>query len=282
MSIAVSTIWLIEITPGTHDDRNAHRPRRHDAATPVRPPNSPQRAPLTLIMAAAKSAVVIGGGFVGLSCALHLQRIGRRVVLVDRGSVGGAQSASYGNAGTMACYANVPTNSPSLFRKLPGMLLDPSSPLSVRVSSHLVSMMPRAALFAWHCRPSAVEKTADALGALLARAEAGYEPVWKQAGIDIDGPMGEHASGDECAIAAVRGAQRLLIAAAHRGDDARVGGGRGAAPPRSRRRPKMEALTADEVLALGPALGSCGRRRRGIFRMVGLSDRGAARALVAG
>ena len=55
-------------------------------------------------MAAAKSAVVIGGGFVGLSCALHLQRIGRRVVLVDRGSVGGAQSASYGNAGTMACY----------------------------------------------------------------------------------------------------------------------------------------------------------------------------------
>ena len=207
-------------------------------------------------MAAAKSAVVIGGGFVGLSCALHLQRIGRRVVLVDRGSVGGAQSASYGNAGTMACYANVPTNSPSLFRKLPGMLLDPSSPLSVRVTPHLVvSMLPWAALFAWHCRPSAVEHTADALGALLARAEAGYEPVWKQAGIDVDGPMGEHASGDEFARSrpyAVRNGYLLL----QRTEEMMRASEAGAA---LRRRGlgdglKMEALTADEVLALEPAL----------------------------
>ena len=61
-------------------------------------------------MAAAKSSVVIGGGFVGLSCALHLQRVGRRVTLLDRFGAGAATSASYGNAGTMACYANVPTN----------------------------------------------------------------------------------------------------------------------------------------------------------------------------
>ena len=55
-----------------------------------------------------------------------------------------------------------------------------------------------------------VEHTADALGALLARA-AGYEPVWKQAGIDIDGPMGEHASGDEFARSRPRGARGYLL-----------------------------------------------------------------------
>ena len=126
----------------------------------------------------------------------------------------------------------------------------------MRVTPHLVSIgLPWAALFAWHCRPSAVEHTADALGALLARAEAGYEPVWKQAGIDVDGPMGEHASGDEFARSrpyAVRNGYLLL----QRTEEMMRASEAGAA---LRRRGlgdglKMEALTADEVLALEPAL----------------------------
>ena len=40
MKLASSMIRMFD------DDRNAQRPRRHDAATPVRPPSSPQRAPL--------------------------------------------------------------------------------------------------------------------------------------------------------------------------------------------------------------------------------------------
>ena len=84
--------------------------------------------------APARRSVVVGGGFVGLASALHLQRIGRRVTLVDRAPVGSAAAASYGNAGTMAAYANVPVNSPTLLPKLPGLLLDESSPLSVKPS----------------------------------------------------------------------------------------------------------------------------------------------------
>jgi glycine/D-amino acid oxidase-like deaminating enzyme len=144
----------------------------------------------------ARKTVVIGGGFVGLSSALHLQRIGRQVTLVDSGKVGSAVAASYGNAGTMAAYANVPVNSPGLLRKLPSMLLDASSPLSIKPSAHLASMLPWASLFAWNCRPAAVERTAAGLGALLSRAESGYEAVWKQAGVDIDLPMGADASAD--------------------------------------------------------------------------------------
>ena len=113
---------------------------------------------------------VVGGGFVGLSCALHLQRLGRRVLLLDRAAVPHAGSASHGNAGTMAVYANVPVNSPDVLRNLPRLLTDLDGPLSIKPTAHLPSMLPWAALFAWHCRPSAVAHTAQALGALLARA----------------------------------------------------------------------------------------------------------------
>ena len=142
----------------------------------------------------ARKSVVVGGGFVGLASALHLQRLGRRVTLVDPTKPGSAAAASYGNAGTMAAYANVPVNSPSVLRKLPSLLLDPTGPLSIKPSAHLASMVPWASLFAWNCRPAAVEHTAAALGALLSRAESGYEPVWEQAGVDIDLPMGAYAS----------------------------------------------------------------------------------------
>ena len=142
----------------------------------------------------ARKSVVVGGGFVGLASALHLQRLGRRVTLVDPTKPGSAAAASYGNAGTMAAYANVPVNSPSVLRKLPSLLLDPTGPLSIKPSAHLASMVPWASLFAWNCRPAAVEHTAAALGALLSRAESGYEPVWEQAGVDIDQPMGAYAS----------------------------------------------------------------------------------------
>jgi hypothetical protein len=56
------------------------------------------------------------------------------------------------------------------------MLLDPTGPLSLRLSPHLPTMLPWASLFGLHCRPKAVEHTAKALGQLLSRAEQGDEP----------------------------------------------------------------------------------------------------------
>jgi hypothetical protein len=42
----LSTQSLIEITAAANTTIATQRPRRYDAATPVRPPNLPQRAPL--------------------------------------------------------------------------------------------------------------------------------------------------------------------------------------------------------------------------------------------
>ena len=85
---------------------------------------------------------MIGGGFVGLSCALHLQRSGLRVVLLDRAVIGSASAASHGNAGSFAAYANVRVNRLGLWRELPRLLLDADSLLSIRATPHLLRMMP--------------------------------------------------------------------------------------------------------------------------------------------
>ena len=59
------------------------------------------------------------GGFVG-STALHSQRAGRHVTLLEAGpDVGGRHSAST-NAGTFAFYANVPVQRPGLWKEAPG------------------------------------------------------------------------------------------------------------------------------------------------------------------
>eukprot|EP00873_Tetraselmis_striata_P035918 jgi/Tetstr1/456182/TSEL_042950.t1 len=146
-------------------------------------------------MAAAKHVAVVGGGFVGLSCALQIQRSGHRVTLLERAaSVAGPASASYGNAGTFAVYANVPVNKPGIVWDLPRMLTSPTSPLSMKPTPHILKMVPWFLHFLRNCRPQAVDHSAMALASLLMRAEAGYGAVWEQAGVDIDGAMGRFAS----------------------------------------------------------------------------------------
>ncbi|WP_022722067.1 FAD-binding oxidoreductase, partial [Rhodopseudomonas sp. B29] len=51
--------------------------------------------------------VVLGAGVVGVSAALHLQRRGRDVVLVDRNDAAG-EGTSYGNAGLIECASVFP------------------------------------------------------------------------------------------------------------------------------------------------------------------------------
>ena len=71
------------------------------------------------------SAAVIGGGIVGLSIALELQRCGESVLLLERDTVCGG--ASYGNAGHIATEQVFPIASPDVLKQLPKMLLDRSA-----------------------------------------------------------------------------------------------------------------------------------------------------------
>ncbi len=75
---------------------------------------------------------IIGTGIVGLCCALSLQERGVAVRFIDRGEPG--QETSFGNAGVVSPWSFVPRSMPGIWKKLPAMLLDPNSALSVRFS----------------------------------------------------------------------------------------------------------------------------------------------------
>ena len=125
-------------------------------------------------------AVVVGAGMVGVSAALWLQESGHEVTLIDRGPPG--RGASYGNAGIFATYGCIPINAPRRLIDAPAMLLDPASPLSIQWS-YLPRFLPWALRFLSACRPGRVRETAGALAALLARAEDGFLPLARRAGL---------------------------------------------------------------------------------------------------
>src|SRR5699024_10352877 len=73
--------------------------------------------------------IVLGAGVVGLSAAVHLQRTGHQVTLVDPLPPGGG--ASFGNAGLISPDSVIPITLPGMLRKVPGWLVDSLGPLSI-------------------------------------------------------------------------------------------------------------------------------------------------------
>ncbi|CAK4074471.1 NAD(P)/FAD-dependent oxidoreductase [Vibrio sp. 16] len=77
-----------------------------------------------------QNVAVIGGGIIGLCCALKLQLHGDKVTIFDKSGAG--EGCSKGNAGHFATEQIFPLATPALVPQLPKMLLSPSSPVSIR------------------------------------------------------------------------------------------------------------------------------------------------------
>ncbi len=127
--------------------------------------------------------VVIGAGIVGACTAIELLRAGCRVTLVEAGEPGGRQAASFGNGAWISPASIIPMSMPGLWRKVPGFLLDPLGPLTIRWTA-----LPRLA--PWLMRflkagssVARVERTARLLSALLADAPARHRELAGEAGI---------------------------------------------------------------------------------------------------
>lgn len=125
-------------------------------------------------MAPEKSITVIGAGIVGVCCALHLQREGFKVRLVEKGEPG--MKTSFGNSGSFGTASCVPFALPGVLKKVPGMLLDPESPLKLRWS-HVPKALPFFLRLVEASRPSRVEAIAAARNSLLVHTHAGYAPL---------------------------------------------------------------------------------------------------------
>ena len=124
---------------------------------------------------------VIGGGIIGLSCALHLQHSGWRVTIFDGKGMG--NGASSGNAGHFAIEQVFPLADKALLPQLPGMLLDPLGPFRIR-ASYLPKAMPWFVRFLLAMRSSAVTRNTKAIRALNEAALAAYEPLLEWADAD--------------------------------------------------------------------------------------------------
>lgn len=106
--------------------------------------------------------IVVGGGIVGLCCAIYIRRTGRQVTLVDRLEPGDSGAASYGNAGSISWSSCIPIAMPGLLPKVPGWLLRRDGPLVVRWR-HLPSLMP----WLWRFLRSGSERSVTAAAAAL-------------------------------------------------------------------------------------------------------------------
>ncbi|PKR58555.1 NAD(P)/FAD-dependent oxidoreductase [Thalassospira lohafexi] len=130
--------------------------------------------------ASGQKAVVIGAGIIGVNVALALQDKGYDVTILDRGEPG--MGASFGNAGGIAVTECAPIAMPGTLMNVPGWLMDPLGPLSVRWG-YLPKMLPWLLRFLAASSKSRVEQIATELAALLNRAWDDYDPVIAKAGL---------------------------------------------------------------------------------------------------
>ena len=124
---------------------------------------------------------VIGAGIVGLSTANWLLNYGQDVTLFDKEDPG--SQASYGNAGTYAKYANIPTNSSSFFYLFPYLLFNKNSPLFFRKKT-IFKSLPWLYEYLKNCRPSKVKDTSQKLTSLLSLVDEGYKELFEEADVD--------------------------------------------------------------------------------------------------
>lgn len=122
--------------------------------------------------AAARHIVVIGAGIVGACTALALLKDGHRVTLLESHAPGGEQAASYGNGAFLSPASIIPMSMPGLWKKVPGFLLDPQGPFTIRWP-YLLKLAPWLIRFviAGATRAKAT-RTAGILATLLADAPA--------------------------------------------------------------------------------------------------------------
>jgi D-lysine oxidase len=133
-------------------------------------------------MAELKADVlVLGAGMVGVSAALHLQRLGRDVILVDRHEHAGEET-SYGNAGLIECASVFPYMFPRDFKQILQYALNRSP--QVRYSlSDLPDFLPWLLRYYFASSPKRALHSAMAELPLIQRSLVEHEALIAEAGV---------------------------------------------------------------------------------------------------
>jgi D-amino-acid dehydrogenase len=124
--------------------------------------------------------IILGAGIVGVGAALHLQKRGRAVTLIDRGAPG--EGTSYGNAGLIQREAFLPYAFPSGIGKLIKYALNGESEAHYQLSS-VFGITPPLFKYWLNSSPERIEETVRANRPLFENCLAEHQLLAAEAGI---------------------------------------------------------------------------------------------------
>lgn len=124
--------------------------------------------------------LVIGGGVIGVSCAIELHNRGHTVTIYDPDGFG--RGASFGNAGVIAVTEYGPIATPELIRSIPSLLISKNTPITLR-ATYLPQMLPWLIKFAKSANKKQVAHACEALSSLLLAAAEAHYKIAQAAGV---------------------------------------------------------------------------------------------------
>ncbi|ATQ56429.1 NAD(P)/FAD-dependent oxidoreductase [Paracoccus yeei] len=127
------------------------------------------------------TTLVVGAGIIGTALAYQLQKRGRQVILLDKAEVG--RGASFGNMASIAVTEFMPASRPSIWRQIPGWMLDPEGPVRVR-PSYMPKLIPWFARFVAASRPSKLRALEAQGAALCKRVYDDLLPLLRETGLE--------------------------------------------------------------------------------------------------
>ena len=129
------------------------------------------------------TTVIVGAGVIGTTLAYELQRRGRDVVMIERDAPG--KGASFGNMASIAVTEFMPASRPSIWKQIPGWLLDPEGPVRVR-PSYMPKLLPWFLRFIAASRPSVLRELEAQGAALCARVYDDLLPLLRDTGLESE------------------------------------------------------------------------------------------------
>src|SRR5512135_1453181 len=127
------------------------------------------------------TTAVIGAGIIGTTLAYALKKRGRDVVLIERDQPG--KGASYGNMASIAVTEFMPASRPSIWKQIPGWMLDPEGPVRVR-PSYMPKLVPWFLRFIVASRPSKLRELEAQGAALCSRALGDTLDLLRETGLE--------------------------------------------------------------------------------------------------
>ncbi len=120
------------------------------------------------------TAIVVGGGIIGVASAWYLQKSGWQVSVLDRRTIGGA--CSKGNCGLICPSHVLPLTEPGAFKAAIKALVSPGSPFRIqpRLDPALWSWLYN---FSRRCNQRSMVSAAHAIQALLVSGMSEYEKI---------------------------------------------------------------------------------------------------------